>query len=1029
MIKRRNSGVKWGFECLPNNRNEISFGLIDKFCAAKVQYLVFFFESFCKNWPREAFLPVTFAFELQFVYPFLKFCKRIMKKLFLLDGHALIYRAHYAFITRPLINSKGWNVSAIQGFMRTMWDMMQTEKPTHIAVVFDPPGGTFRHKEFELYKANREAQPEDITLAIPWVEKIVRAMRIPVITVLNYEADDVIGTLAKQAEKVGYDVFMVTPDKDYGQLVDEHIFLYKPGRQGNEVEIMGIKEVCEKWGIQRVDQVIDLLGLMGDSVDNIPGLPGIGEKTAVKLLAEFDNIENLLANADKLKGKQQEIVKNHGEKATLSKWLATIDINVPIEFDEKHFEIEAFDREALLNIFTELEFRSLADTILKHPLGGGPQASPKPEPGAKKSTAKQTDSAQGDLFANDPAAQPIEGGIHEKSGIAHRIADKNIQNVNHTYHLVDTPEGRAALLAQLLALPSVSYDSETTALDATQADLVGFSFAYAPHEAWYVAIPADRAEAQAIVEEFRPLFESETIEKVGQNLKYDALVLRNYDVELRGAYFDTMIAHYLLEPDLRHNMNYLSETYLNYAPVKIETLIGKKGAQQGTMRDVPLDLIKEYASEDADITLQLRLHLEPKLENSGKHLVKLFHEVETPLVKVLTDIEHAGVRIDPVFLKDYSGVLADKIVILEKKVLETTGFTFNVASPKQVGEVLFDRMKIPYPGKKMKSGQYSTDEEILSELAAEYPVCADILEHRTLMKLKSTYVDALPALINPRTGRVHSQFNQTIAATGRLSSQNPNLQNIPIRTLEGREVRKAFIPRDADHVLLSADYSQIELRLIAEISGDEAMLDAFQRGLDIHTATAARVYGVPIEEVTSDQRRAAKTVNFSITYGAGATNLSNQLGIKRAEAKVLIDNYFAQYSGLKNYMDKTVEFAREHGYVETLLGRRRTLRDIDSRNGMMRSMSERIAVNTPIQGTAADLIKVAMINIREAMRAGGFQSNMILQVHDELVFDVRKDELERLKPIIHEKMTTAIPNLKVPILVEMGVGDNWLEAH
>ncbi|MBU6340201.1 MAG: DNA polymerase I [Bacteroidetes bacterium] len=953
-----------------------------------------------------------------------------MKKLFLLDGHALIYRAHYAFITRPLINSKGWNVSAIQGFMRTMWDMMQTEKPTHIAVVFDPPGGTFRHETFDLYKANREAQPEDITLAIPWVEKIVRAMNIPVITVPNYEADDVIGTLAKQAEKAGYDVYMVTPDKDYGQLVDEHIFLYKPGRQGNEVEIMGVKEVCEKWGIQRVDQVIDLLGLMGDSVDNIPGLPGIGEKTAVKLLAEFDNIENLLANSDKLKGKQQEIVKTHGEKATLSKWLATIDINAPIEFDEKHFEIEAFDREALLSIFTELEFRTLADAILKHPLGGGPQAnSPKPDAGTKKSAPKQSDSAQGDLFANDPAAQPMEGGIHEKSGIAHRIADKNIQNVDHTYHLVDTAEGRAALLEQLLARPSVSYDSETTALDATQADLVGFSFAFKPHEAWYVAIPADRIAAQAIVDEFRPVFESEKIEKVGQNLKYDALVLRNYNVELRGAYFDTMIAHYLLEPDLRHNMNYLSETYLNYAPVKIETLIGKKGAQQGSMRDVPLDLIKEYAAEDADITLQLRQHLEPKLEAAGQHLVKLFHQVETPLVKVLTDIEHAGVRIDPVFLKEYSGQLAEKIAVLERKVLDTTGYTFNVASPKQVGEVLFDRMKIPYPGKKMKSGQYSTDEEILSELAAEYPVCGDILEHRALMKLKSTYVDALPALINPRTGRVHSQFNQTIAATGRLSSQNPNLQNIPIRTVEGREVRKAFIPRDADHVILSADYSQIELRLIAEISGDEAMLDAFQRNLDIHTATAARVYGVPLEAVTSDQRRAAKTVNFSIIYGAGATNLSNQLGIKRAEAKVLIENYFAQYKGLKHYMERTVEFARTHGYVETLLGRRRMLRDIDSKNGMMRSMSERIAINMPIQGTAADLIKIAMIQLREAMRAEGFRSNMILQVHDELVFDVHRDELERLKPIVFEKMTRAMPHLKVPILVEMGVGENWLEAH
>lgn len=952
-----------------------------------------------------------------------------MKKLFLLDGHALIYRAHFAFITRPLINSKGWNVSAIQGFMRTMWDMMQTENPTHIAIVFDPKGGTFRHKEYEPYKANREAQPEDISLAIPWVEKIVRAMRIPVLCVPNYEADDVIGTLAKQAEKKGYDVFMVTPDKDFGQLVDEHIFLYKPARMGNDVEIWGIKEVCERWGIKRVDQVIDMLGLMGDSVDNIPGLPGIGEKTATKLLEEFDNIENLLANADKLKGKQQEIVKTHGEKATLSKWLATIDINAPIEFDDRDFEIEPFDREALLEIFKELEFRTLAEAILKHPLSGPPTPPPVPVKGGKAAAAPSSGSGtQGNLFGDDPAAQPV-GGIHEAGGTAHRIADKNIQNTEHTYYLVETAEKRAELIQLLSAQPSVCYDSETTALDATQADLVGFSFAIKPHEAWYVAIPADRDEAQKIVEEFRPLFENESIEKVGQNLKYDALVLRNYDVELRGTYFDTMIAHYLLEPDMRHGMNYLSESYLNYAPVKIEELIGKKGAQQGSMRDVPLDKIKEYAAEDADITLQLREMIDPKLQAGGEGLVKLFQTVEAPLVKVLTDIEHAGVRIDPDFLKSYSKELALKIETLEKQVLDMTELTFNVASPKQVGEVLFDRLKIPYPGKKMKSGQYSTDEEILSQLAPDYPVCAVILEHRTLMKLKSTYVDALPLMINPRTGRVHSQFNQTIAATGRLSSQNPNLQNIPIKTKEGREVRKAFIPRDADHVLLSADYSQIELRLIAEISGDEAMLDAFQKGLDIHTATAAGVFGVALDQVTSEQRRAAKTVNFSITYGAGATNLSNQLGIKRTEAKEIIDNYFRQYPGLKKYMEDIVEFAREHGYVETLLGRRRHLRDIDSRNGMMRSMSERIAINTPIQGTAADLIKVAMINIRDAMRAGGFQSAMILQVHDELVFDVRKDELERLKPMIFDKMTTAIPNLKVPILVEMGTGENWLEAH
>jgi DNA polymerase I len=954
------------------------------------------------------------------------------KKLFLLDGHALIYRAHFAFITRPLINSKGWNVSAVQGFVRTMWEMMQSEKPTHIAIAFDPKGGTFRHEQFEAYKANREAQPEDITFAIPWVERIVRAMNIPVVIVPNYEADDVIGTLAKQAEAEGYTVYMVTPDKDFGQLVTDRIFLYKPGRQGNEVEIWGTKEVCERWGIKRVDQVIDMLGLMGDAVDNIPGLPGIGEKTATKLLEEYDNIENLLANADKLKGKQQEIVKNHGEKATLSKWLATIDVAVPIQFEDKQFEIEPFDREALISIFKELEFRTLADAILKHPLAGNTAVA---APAAEKTRSAKNASAgagiQGSLFEDAGAAssENADSGDAPMPPAAIARAEKNIHNTPHAYHLADTPETRAALIALLDTSKSFCYDSETTALEAPQADLVGFSFAVKPHEAWYVPIPADRAEAQKIVEEFRPLFEDKNIEKIGQNLKYDAVVLKNYGVDLDGPFWDTMLAHYLLEPEQRHNMNYLSESFLDYSPVKIEELIGAKGAKQGTMRDVPIEKIKDYAAEDADITLQLRDALAPKLEAGGPGIVKLFREVETPLVKALTDIEHAGVRIDPDFLGAYSKELAILIDALEGKILEQAGFTFNVASPKQVGEVLFERLKLPYSGKKMKSGQYSTDEEILTDLSVQYPICADILAHRGLMKLKSTYVDALPALINPRTGRVHSSFNQALAATGRLSSQNPNLQNIPIRTAEGRKVREAFIPRDRDHVLLSADYSQIELRLIAEISGDEAMLDAFQKGLDIHLATAARVYGVPLDQVTSDQRRAAKTVNFSITYGAGASNLSQQLGIKRTEAKELIDNYFKQYSGLKKYMENTVEFARKNGYVETLLGRRRYLRDIDSRNGMMRSMSERIAINTPIQGTAADLIKVAMVDIREAMRAGGFRSHMILQVHDELVFDVRKDELERLKPMVYEKMTTAIPGLKVPIVVEMGVGETWLEAH
>lgn len=929
------------------------------------------------------------------------------KRLFLLDGHALIYRAHFAFIARPLFNSKGWNVSAVQGFVRSLWDLMQNQKPTHIAVVFDPEGPTFRHERFEYYKANRDAQPEDITFAIPWVERIVKAMNLPVISITGYEADDVIGALAVQAAEKGYTVYMVTPDKDYGQLVGDRIFLYKPGRQGNEVEIWDAGMVCERWGIRRVEQVTDMLALMGDSVDNIPGLPGIGEKTAAKLLQEFDTVENLIANADRLKGRQQQIVREHAQKALDSKWLATIETHAPVTFDDKAFEIEPFNREELAALFRELEFKSLAEAML----GGDkktPAAKPAPQP---------------TLFDEQPGAAPAP------QTPAFARASRNIGNTPHDYRLAQTDEEIADLLACLLQSSSVCYDSETTALSAAEADLVGFSFALEPGKAWYVPVPAERDAAQALVERFRPFFENEDIEKVGQNLKYDAIVLKNYGVELRGPYWDTMLAHYLIEPELRHNMNYMAETYLDYSPVKIEELIGKKGNAQGSMREVPLEQIKEYAGEDADITLQIKLVLAPKLEAGGPGLVRLFREVETPLVKVLADIEHTGVRIDADFLGNYAVELSDQIAALDHKIRAEAGFDFNVASPKQVGEALFDRLKIPYPGKKMKSGQYSTDEETLSVLAVEHPICADILAHRGLSKLKSTYVDALPALVNPRTGRVHSSFNQALTATGRLSSQNPNLQNIPIRTPEGRRVREAFVPRDAQHAILSADYSQIELRLIAEISREEAMLEAFRQGLDIHQSTAAKVFGVPLEAVTPDQRRAAKTVNFSIIYGAGAINLSNQLGLSRSDAKALIDNYFREYKGLKQYMEDTVKFARENGYVETLLGRRRYLRDIDSRNGMQRSMAERMAINTPIQGTAADLIKVAMIHIWQAMQTQGLRSKMILQVHDELVFDARKDELDTLKALVREKMTTAIPELQVPIVVEIGVGDNWLQAH
>ena len=931
------------------------------------------------------------------------------KKLFLLDGHALVYRAHYAFITRPLINSKGWNTSAITGFVRTLVDLIHNQKPTHLAVSFDLSGGTFRNEMFPEYKANREAQPEDITFAIPWIHKILEAWRIPILTLQNYEADDVIGTIAKKAEKEGFKVYMVTPDKDYGQLVSDNIFMYKPGRRGGEVEIMGVKEVCETWGVERVEQVIDMLGLQGDSVDNIPGVPGIGPKTAAKMLAQFDSMENLLENTDQIKGKNQERLREFREQAILSKQLATIDIDAPIEFDAGQYLLEGFERDKLSELFKELEFRTLAKTVLGE------------EPAPSKSTSST--GTQGSLFGDLPAAAPRRAAPPLPS---HSVAEKTIDNTPHEYHLTDTSEKRKDLIDLLSNQKSICFDTETTGIDANQAEMVGISFSIKPHEGWYVPVPADQTEAQQILEEFRPIFENENIEKIAQNIKYDALMLKWYGIDLKGYWYDTMIAHYLLEPELRHGMDYLSETYLKYKPVSIETLIGK-GAKQLSMRDVSVERVAQYAAEDTDVTLQLKEYFAPKLKEEG--LQDLYDTMEKPLTRVLVDMEYEGINLDAEYLEKYSVELAQQIKDFEKSIHEEAGLTFNIASPSQVGEVLFGKMQIPYRWRKTKTGKYSTDETKLTELAGKYPFVADILKHRGLSKLKSTYVDALPLQVNPKTGRVHSSFNQALAATGRLASNNPNLQNIPIKTPEGRKVREAFIPRDENHVLLAADYSQVELRLIAEMSNDEAMVEAFQKGQDIHRATAARVYGVPYEEVTSDQRRNAKTVNFSIIYGAGATNVSQQLGIKRAEAKELIDNYFSQYTGLKNYMDDTVNFARENGFVKTLLGRRRYLRDIDSRNGLARSNAERVAINTPIQGTAADLIKVAMINIHKALKEKNLKTKMILQVHDELVFDVPKDELETVKPIIEDLMKNAIPNLKVPILVEMGIGKTWLEAH
>ena len=942
-----------------------------------------------------------------------------MKKLFLLDGHALVYRAHYAFITRPLMNSKGWNVSCIAGFTRVLLDVMKREQPTHLAVAFDLSGPTFRHEMFENYKANRDKQPEDISFGLPWIVKILTGMNIPIVTSQGFEADDVIGTLSKQAEREGYQVYMMTPDKDYGQLVSENIFMYKPAKNGNEAEVWGVKEVCENWNIERVEQVIDILGMQGDAVDNIPGLPGIGPKTASTLLAKYGSLEEVIAHADELKGKQQDIIKNFSEQGLLSKKLAAIDLNVPITFHANDYKLTDYNKETLGEVFKELEFKTIAREIL-----GAEDHSVVEEKKIITSAASKI-GVQADLFgAITGDGKPAENTLTLQDV---SFAEKHIGNTEHAYFLIDTKEKRAELLEKLMNSQVVAYDSETTNIDANEAQLVGMSFAVKAFEAYYVPFPADQKAAQAMVEEFRPFFESPNVKKVGQNLKYDLIVLKWYNVEVAGIYFDTMLAHYLIEPDLRHNMNYMSATILKYEPVSIETLIGK-GKNQLSMRDINVEKVKEYASEDADITFQLYEVLKKGVDTEGVR--GLFETIEMPLVAVLTELEYNGVNVNGEYLNKFSVELELKINDLENKVYELAGARFNIGSPKQVGDILFDVLKIPYRWKKSgKSGQYVTDEETLAELALNYPICRTILDYRGLTKLKSTYVDALPKMINPKTGRIHSSFNQALAATGRLASNNPNLQNIPIKTEDGRRVRMAFIPRDSEHVLLSADYSQIELRLIAEIAKETAMLEAFQQGLDIHTATAAKVYGVPIEEVTSFQRRAAKTVNFAILYGAGATSLSNQLSIPRSEAKTIIESYFTQYHGLKKYMETVVEDAQKNGYVTTLMGRKRYLRDINSRNSLARSSAERVAVNMPIQGTAADLIKIAMVNIHNELKNKKLETKMILQVHDELVFDVPKSELEIVKPIIESCMKTAMPNLSVPIEVGMGVGDNWLEAH
>lgn len=932
--------------------------------------------------------------------------------LYLLDGHALIYRAHYAFISRPLINSKGLNTSAISGFVRTLWDIITNQKPSHIAVAFDPSTPTFRHEFYPEYKAQREAQPEDITIAIPWIKKILQAMHIPILEVDGYEADDVIGTLSKQAENSGFTVYMVTPDKDYGQLVSENIYMYKPSRQGNGVEILGVNEILESWQISRVDQVVEMLGLTGDSVDNIPGVPGVGPKTAIELLRNYDNIEGIIANADSLKGKLSEKIKENAEKAKLSKYLATINIDVPIRFNARDYQIDEPDKETLVKIFKELEFRTLAEQVL----------------GLSDQAKSSQTAIQGDLFSSSQA-QPTDGNAAPTIAEFKRkyaLGKLNINNTPHNYKLVQTKEEKQELIAKLKNATLFSFDTETTGLDPHRDDILGLAFAIEKSKAYYVPLPHDRGLAIEYLKDFEEVFADDGKIFIGQNIKFDATLLKWYGIDIGGKWFDTMIAHYLCEPDQRHKLDIMAENYLDYKMVPIEDLIGK-GKSQLNMKDIPIEKVKEYAGEDADITLQLFDVMKQKLRENG--LEELYWKIEAPLIKILRDMECEGVKINSEFLHQYSNELEKIILDTEKQIYEIAGVRFNIASPKQVGEVLFEKLKVPYRWKKTAQGQYSTDVEKLTELENEHLIVKKILEHRKYSKLKSTYVDALPAMVNPKTGRIHSNFNQARAATGRLSSENPNLQNIPIRDEAGREIRKAFIPRDENHVLLAADYSQIELRLIAEISKDEVMLEAFQSGNDFHRATAAKVYNVNLDEVTPEQRRNAKTVNFSIIYGAGATNLSRQLNISRNEAKELIDNYFKQFQGLKRYMEDTVDFARKHGYVTTLFGRKRVLRDINSRNSLAASNAERMAINTPIQGTAADMIKLAMIGIHQEFESRGFKSKMILQVHDELVFDVFKPELETVKPIISEKMKNAIPGLSVPILVEIGIGDNWLEAH
>lgn len=940
--------------------------------------------------------------------------------MFLLDAMALIYRAHFAFSKNPRINSRGLNTSATLGFTNSLLEILTKEKPTHIAVAFDTAAPTFRHESFEAYKANRQEQPEDINVAIPMVKEIVRAFNIPVLELNGYEADDIIGTFAKKACRAGFEVFMMTPDKDFGQLVEDHIFLYKPSFMGNGVDVMGVKEVLNKWDIEHIDQVKDMLGLMGDAVDNIPGIPGVGPKTAAKLIRQFGSVEELVKNADALKGKLKENIVTYGTQGILSKELATINVLVPLDFDEQELEYTGPDEPKLTALFEELEFR----TLMKRVLG-------------QKETVPAVAAASGQMSMFDAApaesaAPALKGATkaEEEAPLPAQPKD-TIHTVIHDYHLVDTAELRQRLIEFLLLQDEFCFDTETTSLDACSAELVGLAISYLPTEGYYLPFPADQEEALKIISEFKAVFENPAIAKIGQNLKYDILVLKKYDIQVQGTLYDTMLAHYLLEPDSRHNMDVMAENYLNYSPVTIATLIGKKGLKQSNMRDVPVAEVAEYAGEDADITLQLKHKLFPSLKAQG--VEKLYFEVEAPLIEVLATMEDVGVHVDIATLSDLSAELESESKKVEQEIYTIAGQEFNIASPKQLGEILFDKLNLIDKPKKTKTGQYATGEEILSRLASEHAIAGKILDFRELQKLKSTYVDALPSLINCRDNRIHTCYNQAVAATGRLSSTNPNLQNIPIRTEKGREIRKAFVAKNADYEIMAADYSQIELRIMASFAKDESMITAFKEGRDIHTTTASKIFKVPLEEVDSDMRRKAKTANFGIIYGISAFGLAQRLNIPRTEAGEIIAAYFQEFPAVRDYMDRVISQARENEFVETILGRRRYLRDINSRNATLRGYAERNAINAPIQGSAADIIKVAMIKIHKWMEeekiAGKpLLSKMIMQVHDELVFEVHKDEKELMKEKVIDFMKNAI-TLEVPMEVEAGFGENWLKAH